>query len=1172
MITTAVVSFLLLFTAANASADALSPWWHVTADSPPLQPGQKSEIQVAVVNVGDAPAVAPVTVSDALPPGLEAVAAEGFVDVSTNGDHFGSFAPPIACSVSSARAVSCVFTGEVPPDLPYEGEGYPSSVPPYRQIQVTITVRVKQGVEEARSGEANAVEVSGGAPSTAVKQRLVVSGSPAPFGLSSYELRPEAAGGGIDTQAGSHPFQLTTSFTLNESVVEKGSVTLNEGAERRSVGAAKDVHVKLPPGLVGNPTPIPRCSLAEFLHQVGSAIQPTCSAQTVVGVANVTVGLGIGGEVGEVYFVIPMAQPVYNLEPAAGEPARFGFVVNKQVPVLLTTSVRTGGDYGITVSSINISHEIEFLSNEVTFWGVPGDASHNSSRGQGCLAREYENAFGKIGAICPEIEEEANPVPLLSMPTACTGPLQTSIEADSWQEPHNVESLASTAPLPALDGCNHLPFEPSLRVTPDGTAGSTPTGLNVDVHVNQEAVLNATSLADADVRDIAVALPAGVAINPAGGGGLEGCSEGLIGYEGVKEPPLEPGISNASFTSSLPEPLEPGSNFCATASKIGTVTIHTPLLPNPLTGAVYLADQEANPFGSLVALYLVAKDPVSGVLLKLPGEVSLCKDAGEVIAGQSCQAAGQIVTTFANTPQLPFEDAELHFFGGERAPLASPAHCGTYTSQASFTPWTGDEPVGASSSFEVKSGPNGSPCPGASLPFSPSLTAGTTSIQAGGFSPFTMTMSRADGSQDLQAVELKMPPGLSALLSSVELCPEPQASQGLCGANSLIGETTISVGVGGSPYTVTGGKVYITGPYNGSGACTVGEPGCAPFGLSIVNPAKAGPFDLADTKGNHPPCDCVLVRAKIEVNPLTTALTVTSDDSGPYKIPTSIEGVPLQIQHVNVTINRPGFMFNPTNCTKTAIGGTLSSAEGATQALSVPFQATNCASLKFAPKFSVSTSGKTSKADGASLTVKVVEPNEPRGSQANISTVKVELPKALSSRLTTLQKACTDAQFEADPAACPAASKIGYATVHTTLLPVPLTGPAIFVSHGGEAFPSLTMVLQGDGVTIELVGTTFISKSGITSTTFKKTIDDQPFSTFELVLPEGKYSALTANGNLCKQKLVIPNEFIGQNGAEIHQATKVSVTGCPRKAKKTSKKKAKHGRHRTKTKGASRKR
>jgi hypothetical protein len=409
------------------------------------------------------------------------------------------------------------------------------------------------------------------------------------------------------------------------------------------------------------------------------------------------------------------------------------------------------------------------------------------------------------------------------------------------------------------------------------------------------------------------------------------------------------------------------------------------------------------------------------------------------------------------------------------------------------------------------------------LPFEPSLATGTTNNNAGGFSPFTTTIGREDGNQNLQAVELKMPPGLSGILSDVELCGEAQADAGTCGPNSLIGETTVSVGVGNEPYTVTGGKVYLTGPYEG-----------APFGLSIVNPANAGPFHL----GN------VIVRAKIEVNPQTAALRVTSDNSGPYKIPQFIDGLPLQIKHINVTVGGDNkFTFNPTSCAHMAIEGHLYSAEGASHALSVPFQATNCASLKFTPKFAVSTSGKTSKADGATLTAKLSEPNVPAGTDANIAKVKVELPKQLPSRLTTLQKACTAAQFEANPAGCPAESKIGYTTVHTPLLPVPLTGPAIFVSHGGEAFPSLTIVLHGYGVTVDLVGTTFISKAGVTSTTFK-TVPDIPFNTFELTLPEGKYSAVTAIGNLCTQKLAMPTEFVAQNGAVIHQSTPISVEGC----------------------------
>jgi hypothetical protein len=337
-----------------------------------------------------------------------------------------------------------------------------------------------------------------------------------------------------------------------------------------------------------------------------------------------------------------------------------------------------------------------------------------------------------------------------------------------------------------------------------------------------------------------------------------------------------------------------------------------------------------------------------------------------------------------------------------------------------------------------------------------------------------------------------------------------------------------------------------------------------------VVPAKAGPFDLANTKANHPACDCVLVRGKIEVNPLTAAISITSNPPGtPDAIPTSIEGIPLEIQHVNATTTRGDFQFNPTNCEKMQVTGTIHSSEGATDTLGVPFQVTNCAILAFAPKFAVSTSAKTSRVDGASLNVKLAYPSAPFGSQANIKQVKVELPKGLPSRLQTLQKACTAAQFHANPAGCPPASIVGHAKALTPLIPVPLEGPAYFVSNGGEAFPNLIIVLQGYGVTIELVGDTFISKAGVTSSTFK-TVPDAPVGSFELNLPEGPYSALTTDGSLCKQKLVMPTEFVAQNGATIHQSTKIAVTGCPK-----SKKGAKHrrkGKAKRRTKGHAKKR
>ncbi len=538
------------------------------------------------------------------------------------------------------------------------------------------------------------------------------------------------------------------------------------------------------------------------------------------------------------------------------------------------------------------------------------------------------------------------------MPTSCTGPLQSSVRADSWLEPGNVLPPVGTAePLQSLDGCNSLPFNASLEVAPDVQQASSPSGLTVKVHVPQEVSLDGEALAATNVRDTTVALPEGVVTNPAGANGLEACSETQIGYEqGARGP-----MGELGFSEKLPEPLEQGVNFCPDASKIGTAKITVPLIAHPLEGAVYLAAQNANPFGSLVAMYIVAQDPVSGVLVKLPGEVKLNP------------VTGQLVTTFENTPDAPFENLELHFFGGERAPLATPSRCGTYTTDASFTPWSGNAPVNTSTSFNIMSGPNGSPCPGSSLPFAPSFTGGTTNIQAGAFSAIDTVMGREDGNQDLQAVQLHFPPGFTGLLSGVKLCEEAQANAGTCGPESLIGETIVSVGLGGDPFTVTGGKVYITEKYEG-----------APFGLSIVNPAVAGPYNLGK----------VVVRAKIEVSPTTAALTVTTDDSGPYKIPTIIDGIPLEIKHIAVSIDRPGFTINPTNCDPMAITGALSSTEGATSPLNIPFQVTNCGNLTFKPDFSVSTSGKTSRADGASLTAKVsfhAPPGHPGGHRASQS-------------------------------------------------------------------------------------------------------------------------------------------------------------------------------------------
>jgi hypothetical protein len=899
-----------------------------------------------------------------------------------------------------------------------------------------------------------------------------------------------------DTQAGSHPFQLTTTLDFNQSPQEEA---LPAGA------MAKDLRFDLPPGFVGNPTPFPQCTDAQFTHfPFGGAYANECPPQTAVGVATITFNEP------KLFHLVTVQFPVFNLVPRAGEPARFGFLV-LLAPVFLDTSVRTGGDYGVTVNVNNITQIAGFLGSRVTLWGVPGDSRHDGQRGWGCANEE-----AKLAGILPCKPLGAlNPPPFLSLPTSCTGVQQTSVQADSWKQPGVfVAPFEPNEPVAGLDGCDRLPFEPGVSVKPDVADGSTPTGLTVGVHVSQAAALNPTGIAESTLKDTTVTLPSGVTIHPGGADGLQACSEEQVGFL-----PAESHGEALRFTPGLPA--------CPDASKIGTVKLKTPLLPNELEGEVYLAAQNANPFGSLIAMYLVAYDPVSGTILKL---------AGKVVPDP---VTGQLVSTFKNTPELPFEELEIHFFGGDRAPLSTPPLCGSYETAAAFAPWSGEAPVDTSSAFDITSGPSGSPCSDP-LPFDPSLTTGSTNIQAGAFTPFTMTMSREDGNQNLQAIQLKMPPGLLGTLSNVELCPEPQASQGTCGPNSLIGETTVSVGLGGNPYSVKGGKVFITGPYAG-----------APYGLSIVNPAKAGPFDLGEG-----PCDCVLVRAKIEVDPTTAALTITSDNAGPFKIPQMLQGIPLEIKHVNVTIDRPGFTFNPTNCSPMAITGSLSSTEGASSALAVPFQVTNCATLAFKPQFKVSTAGKTSRSKGASLDVKLAYPKAPWGSQANIRSVKVDLPKQLPSRLTTLQKACPDSTFDQNPASCPVGSRIGTATASTPIIPVGLSGPAYFVSHGGAKFPELVIVLSGYGVTVQLHGETFISPAGITSSTFR-TIPDVPIGSFELKLPQGAGSALAANGNLCASKLRMPTTFTAQNGLVIHQSTPIAATGCPRHKK--AKRAIKHG-------------
>jgi hypothetical protein len=788
-------------------------------------------------------------------------------------------------------------------------------------------------------------------------------------------------------------------------------------------------------------------------------------------------------------FVGAAPTPIYNMVPPPGAATELGFELAKTI-VLLDAYVRPG-DHGIDVVSRATETTLPLLSAEIAIWGDPASPRHDYLR-PSCMETLGIFPVGATGRVCPSTLHEKTA--FLRLPTACSGePLPFNGEANSWLKTDEI--VRASFDGPTLTGCGRVPFSPTIFTQPTATAADSPTGVAVQLSLPQNG--NPEGVSTSDLKKAVVRLPEGMTLNPSSADGLQACDDAHL--------KLDSGEPSA----------------CPDASKVGTVVVKTPLLESPIEGFVWLRTQSSSDpmSGEMFRLAIELRDDRHGIDIKLPGQV------------QANPVTGRLTSTFDDAPQLPFSDMTLHFKSGARAPLTTPFSCQAQTTEADLYPWARpDVPVHTDMTFSLMSGPEGLPCQ-AARPFNPGFNAGVGSVQAGGFTPFLATFSRKDADQSMQRVSVRMPKGLLGSLIGLPLCGEAQANAGTCSSASEIGSVTAGAGDGPTPFYVTGGHVYMTQGYEG-----------APFGLSVVVPAKAGPFDLGQ----------VVVRAKVEVDIHTAQLTVTTDP-----LPQIVGGVPVNLRLVNVTINRPDFTYNPTNCNPSEVSGTMTGGQGAVASLSNHFQVTNCGALSFKPKFSVSTPGKTSRKTGAGLTAKLLYPRGPQGTQANIAKVKVSLPKQLPSRLTTLQKACDAATFDTNPAACPATSRIGIAKANTPVLPVELTGPVYFVSHGGEAFPDLVVVLQGYGVTVNLVGTTFISKAGITSTTFKE-VPDVPVGSFELKLPQGPNSALAANGNLCASKLVMPTIFIAQDGEEIKTNTKITATGCTKHKTHKHKKHRKH--------------
>jgi hypothetical protein len=1027
--------------------------------------------QVTVTNTGSVVAPGPVTITDTLPAG---------VNVSIGGGPEGNFnAVRVFWARNPVEPKRAGEEGEGSEGLPLQGDQefctvvgrtVTCEISPERAVLLPddrFEVRIYVTVEEGAVAAPNVASVAEeGATVASVSEEDDVSSLGAVFGPVGFPAAITGVDGQPDTQAGDHPYEFNTR-------IDMGSV-VRFNPEARFVQAVtpqelRDVVVDLPVGLVGSSTETPKCTFGQL-----QAFPDSCPLDTAIGHITTEPQGGDGVNL-----------PVFNMVTKKGVAAELGFRdALYHTHVIAAHVVPTPAGYVLQAVAKEIP-QIALTNIISSFYGVPAKRD-----GQGDT---------------PEAQ-------LTNSSDCAGGPLKTVLYTDSWENPGGfgaggeplVESPGWSAPVvsesPAVTGCDRLRFAPSgFSFQPETTVADSPTGATFDLRVPQSQ--NPSTLATPPLKDATVTLPVGLTLDPSSASGLEACSEAQIGWLGSHGPHGEAlangGLTN--FTAAAPA--------CPEGSRIGSVEVTSPLLEGVLKGSVYLAAQDENPYGARFAGYVVIDDERTGTIVKVPGEI------------KTDEATGQVTGVFRENPQLPFSELKIHFFGGARGDLATPEACGTYTTTSDLEPWSAPESgpdATPSSSFAISSG-----CVAA---FAPLFHAGTTSPQAGTFSPFVLSFAREDNEQGLGGLTVSLPEGLSGKITGVAECSDTQVAAAAattgrsqqasasCPASSLVGTVTTLSGPGAMPYSVTG-KAYLTGPYKG-----------APYGLAVVVPAVAGPFDLGT----------VVIRQALYINATDAHVTDVSD---PF--PTIRDGIPLRIKRVSVSLDRPGFTLNPTSCETKAITATATSTSGTQTPLSARYQAAGCQGLAFAPEFTASTNGHTSKMNGASLHVKIgFNPG-----QANIRKVELTIPRILPTRLGTLQKACTEAQFNTNPAGCPAASNIATAIAHTPLLPDPLSGPVYFVSHAGAAFPDTVMVLQGDNVKLVITGHTDI-KHGITYSRFE-TVPDAPVSSFEFTAPQGPYSIFGTTYNLCQTEIRMPTTITAQNGAVIKQNTLAEPESCP---------------------------
>jgi hypothetical protein len=905
----------------------------------------------------------------------------------------------------------------------------------------------------------------------------------ASFGLSDFEVEAMAEGGGAATLAGSHPYQLTTSIGLNLAGESPGQVF--------SDGDLRDLQIELPPGLIENPDALTKCPLALFHTPRVSPFEESrsgesCPQASQIGI--VTLHSSYGGGSTRTF-------GVFNLDPPPGVAAQFGFAPYG-VPIAFTPQIRQAeGEYGITLQTRNFPQAFDVYGIELTIWGTPWGVSHNTQRGN-CL-NEVDPGFGYSKCQIGKPKDQP-PLAYLTLPTTCAKPLTFTARATSWQQPGAVVATSTSGEeggvAPDLSGCETLSFNPHAFGQLTDPRASSASGYEFGFSNPDEGLVVPRLRLSSQVKTAVVALPEGVTINPSVGAGLGACSPAQYAAEEASTPP--------------------GAG-CPNASKIGDFGVETPLFEEPLEGSIFLAEPDnpvtaspgaENPFDSMLAVYLVARSPQRGILVKVAGKL------------EADTSTGRLTATFDDLPQIPYSKLKVNFREGQRAPLVSPPGCGPATTQIGLTPWLGS--LGAFSQetlSQITVGIGGGPCPtGAAPPFAPGALAGTLNSNAGSYSPFYLHLTRTDAEQEITSYSTQLPPGLLGKIADVPFCPEAaiaaakqatgtdERDHPSCPAASEIGHTVSGYGLGPVLAYAPGG-LYLAGPYHGS-----------PLSIVAVDSALVGPFDLG----------VVVVRSAIEINGFTAQVSIDSAGSDP--IPHILDGIPLHLRDIRVYISRPGFTLNPTSCDPFSVTSTLTGShapftnpEDITATAPVPFQASNCSALRFAPRMALKLRGGTRRGDFPALTAVV----RPRPGNANIGRADVTLPHWAFLAQEHIDTVCTKPQLEAD--ACPKGSVYGHASAITPLLAEPLRGPVYLGTGNGHQLPDMIAVLEGRGIRIVLDGE-IGSDHGRLRARFD-VIPDAPVTKFVMRLKGGRHGLIANEQNVCTSRETATARMAGQN-------------------------------------------